>query len=306
MDPVAFSLGPLEIRWYGIMMAMSMLLGAWISATILKKNGKDGDAVWDGLFFIIIGGIVGARLVYVMTNLDLFFGEAGNPWDVFAVWKGGLSIHGGIVLGLIVTYFYFLNKGVTFIEVMDSFAPGVSLGVILVRIGNFMNGDILGYKWNGPWAVNFPNDHYHNYGMTPELASELIYRHPTEFYGLLVGVFCLMVSVVLSNEVWITKRLPHGSVYLGFIFTYSLVRSIIEEPFRVVPLPIKLVDPAVAGYGLLTTTQIASIVLILIALWGFTQLRKWERLRAEAKIGRTKAPSGKSRQALRAEKRGKK
>ena len=301
MDPVAFSLGPLEIRWYGIMMATSMLVGAWISSLILRKHGRDGDAIWDGLFFIIIGGIVGARLVYVITNPSMFFGPDANPWDVFAVWKGGLSIHGGIILGLVVTYYYFLNKNIPFIEVMDSFAPGVSLGIILVRIGNFMNGDILGYKWDGPWAMNFPNDHYHNYG-SPDMVDLIIPRHPAEFYGILVGLFCLLTTVVLSNETWITKRLPHGSVYLGFVFTYSLVRSVIEEPFRSVPLPIKLVDPATAGFGILTWTQLASIVLIVISLWGFTQLRKWERLRDEAAAS-GKGRKGLSRQARRAAER---
>lgn len=300
MDPIAFSIGPLPIRWYGIMMALSMLVGAWIASAFLRKHGRDGDLVWDGLVWIIAGGVVGARFAYVITNLGLFFGPQGKPWEVFAVWHGGLSFHGGIIAGLLVAYLYFMNKDTAFIEVMDAFAPGVAVGVILVRLGNFMNGDILGYQWDGPWAMNFPHDQYHNYGTL----SDIVLRHPTELYGVLVGVFCLLVSIVLLNESWVTRRLPIGSAYLGFVITYSLARSVIEDPFRDVPLMWSVVDPQIAGYGLFTYSQIAAVVLIILALWGLTQLRKWELLRAEAKLARAaRRERRESRQVERAKKR---
>jgi len=306
MDPVAFTipqflgLGPLEIRWYGIAMALSMLFGAWISATFLRRHGRNGDLVWDGLLWIILAGVVGARLIYVATNVGLFFGPDRNPWEMFALWHGGLSFHGGIIAGLLAAYLYFMNKDVAFIEVMDSFAPGVSLGVILVRFGNYMNGDILGYKWDGRWAMNFPQDEYHNFGQI----TEPILRHPTELYGMLVGVFCLVVSVVLLNESWVTKRFPKGTAYLGFVFTYSLMRSLIEDPFRSIPLAWPVTpDPVTAGYGFFTYSQIAAAVLILVALWGFTQLRKWERLRAEAAEHVARGPSRQVRRAMEREKR---
>lgn len=305
MDPVAFKipeflgLGPLEIRWYGIAMAMSMLLGAWISATFLRRHGRNGDLVWDGLLWIILAGVVGARIVYVATNIHLFFGQDRNPWEMFALWHGGLSFHGGIIAGLIAAYLYFMNKDLPFIEVMDSFAPGVALGVILVRFGNYMNGDILGYKWDGPWAMNFPNDEYHNFGQI----TDTILRHPAEIYGMLVGVFCLVVSVVLLNESWVTKRFPRGTAYLGFVFTYSLMRSLIEDPFRNVPLAWPVTkDPAAAGYGFFTYSQVAAAVLIVLSLWGFTQLRKWERQRAEAAARVARGPSRQVRRAQQREK----
>jgi phosphatidylglycerol:prolipoprotein diacylglycerol transferase len=121
-------------------------------------------------------------------------------------------------------------------------------------------------------------------------------------YGLLVGVFCLAVSLILWSETYRTKRFATGTTFFGFIITYSLVRSVIEEPFRNVPLPWKVVDPATAGYGLFTTTQLASIVLIIIAVWGLTQVRKWERNRslAPAPPPPPVKPEGKSRQVQRA------
>lgn len=294
---------PLQIRWYGIMMALSMLTGAWVSATFLKRQGRNGDLIWDGLLWIIIAGVVGARLVYVATNFSLFVGPNANPWEMFALWHGGLSFHGGIIAGLLAAYLYFLNKEVAFIEVMDAFAPGVALGVMFVRFGNFMNGDILGFKWNGPWALNFPNDEYHMYGQI----TDVILRHPTELYGMLVGLFCLVVSIILLNESWVTKRFPIGSAYLGFVLTYSLARSLIEDPFRNVPYIWQLVaDPQAAGFGFITYSQAASVLLILLAIWGFTQLRKWEKLRAEAAVrAKKRADRGPSRQVRRAMERGK-
>ncbi len=293
----------IEIRWYGVMMASSMLLGALISAKLLNRIGRKGDLIWDGLFWIILAGVVGARLIYVVTNPGLYFGGGTPLWHVFAVWEGGLSFHGGIIAGLIATYYYFRDKGITFLELMDSFAPGVSLGIMLVRVGNFMNGDISGYKWDGPWAMNFPNDSLHMAAADP---TAIILRHPTELYGLVVGLFCLVLSIVLWNETYITKRLPQGANYLSFVLAYSLVRSVIEEPFRSVPLVWPVVDPKFAGYGLFTSTQVASVFLILFALWGYTQLKRWERNRALATVAAgkgtaaTAAAAGLTRQARRA------
>lgn len=297
MNPIAFTIGALQIRWYGIAMAVSMLVGAYIASRLLKRWGRNGDLVWDGLFWIILAGVIGARLVYVATNPGLYFGQGIAWWHVFAVWEGGLSFHGGIIAGLIATYAFFRDKGMSFVEIMDSFAPGVSLGIILVRFGNFMNGDIMGYKWLGPWAMNFPHDTLH--GANP---GAVILRHPTELYGMFVGLLCLIVSIVIWIETYETKRFPRGANYMGFILCYSLFRSVFEEPFRSVPLPWMVVDPAKAGYGLFTWTQLGSIILVLFALWGFSQLRHWEALRAATvTLSRSPGgPSGPSRQARRA------
>ena len=290
----------IEIRWYGIMMASSMLLGALIASKLLKRLGRNGDLIWDGLFWIILFGVIGARLIYVLTNLSLYFGPGIPGWHVFAVWEGGLSFHGGIIAGLLATYYFFRDKGIAFVELMDAFAPGVSLGIILVRFGNFMNGDIMGYEWSGPWAMNFPHDTLHAAGANP---AAIILRHPTELYGMLVGVICLIISIIVWIETYETNRFLPGTNYLGFVLSYSLVRSVIEEPFRSVPLVWKVVDPKYSGYGLFTSTQVASLLLVLFALWGFTQLRRWERLRSAAaasggKLGAMSA--GLSRQARRA------
>jgi phosphatidylglycerol:prolipoprotein diacylglycerol transferase len=298
MDPVAFTIGALEIRWYGVMMAGSMLLGALIAAKLLDRIGRDGNKVWDGLFFVIIGGVIGARLVYVLTNVTSYFNPNMEWWHIFAVWEGGLSFHGGIIGGFIATYIYFKRAGVPLIEVLDAFALGVAPGIIMVRIGNFMNGDILGYKWNGPWALNFPHDEFHFFD-----ATAVVPRHPAELYGMFVGLFCVVATILFWNETYINKRLNTGVTLLGFFMTYSVIRSIVEEPFRAVPLPWQVVDPAVSGFGIFTTTQLASFVIVAFCLALLPLTKPWRPKFAEASESAHSAKKGTSRQQRRAEER---
>jgi len=297
MDPVAFAITDnLQIRWYGIMMAVSMLLGSYVGAQLLKKIGRPGDLIWDGLVWIILAGIGGARLVYVFTNIADF---VTNPGEIIRVDHGGLSFHGGMIGGVIAAYFYFSKHKINFIEVMDSFAPGVAIGVILVRIGNFMNGDILGYRWDGPWAMNFPYDMLH----TDATRNEVFLRHPTELYGLLVGLITLITCLIVWKLIYVDKKLPRGANYITFVFTYSIARSLLEDPFRDVPHLINLTTYEANGFGSLTYSQAVDIVLILISIWAFTQLRKWDEARLEAEKRSTLAGGTESRQARRARSR---
>jgi phosphatidylglycerol:prolipoprotein diacylglycerol transferase len=308
MHPIAFTipipsyqlgplpLGPVDIRWYGLMMALSMLVGAWIASILLKKMGRNGELVWDGLFYIILCSIVGARLFYVITNLKEF--ADGPWWGWLAVWQGGLSFHGGVLGGGLAAYWFFKNK-IPFIEIADSFVPGLSFGIILVRIGNFMNGDILGYKWNGPWAMSFPYDQFHAEVGQLGNAAVVIPRHPAEIYGMMVGLICFLVAMIMWIETYVHQRLKVGAAFFGFIITYSLVRSIIEDPFRQVPLAWRVVDPAQAGYGLFTSSQLLSFVLIMIAIVGLMSLKTLQEHREDL----SGPGSGSSRQVIRAQKR---
>jgi phosphatidylglycerol:prolipoprotein diacylglycerol transferase len=272
LDPVAFNIGGLEIRYYGIAMALSMLVGAWMTSKLLKRQGRDGEMIWDGLVYIIIASIFGARLFYVLTNLGDY---SQDPSEIFKVWHGGLSFHGGVIFGGLATYFFFASRGVPFLHVADAMVPGLSLGIILVRIGNLMNGDILGYKWDGPWAMNFPHDQYH----TASQPNEIILRHPTEIYGLLVGVITFLVGYYMWRSTYVSKKLSPGATFFGLLVTYSLARCLIEDPFRVEHISWMVVDPAVNHFGLFTMSQLASIPIIIIGIIGLTQVRRIEEKR---------------------------
>jgi|GEM_PF-363367 len=266
-SPEAFSIFSYAIRWYGIAMALALLESAWLASWLLRRRGRPAEYIWDGVLWAAVLGIIGARIGYVLTSPGEFM---AHPLDVFGINKGGLSFHGGIIGGILGCWLYFRRSPLRFIEVMDAAAPGVAIGVMLVRfLGNLSNGDILGYKVSRdvvPWALNFPYDEYHEFGAK---TGEVIYRHPAEIYGGLVGLIVLVIVLV----VWFRKTAP-GTNFWTFILSYSLVRSLIEEPFRKVPHFFVDVVNTHYGIGGVTMTQWVSIPLIALAVWGFIVVRR--------------------------------
>jgi len=266
-NPNAFTVFGYPIRWYGIAMALALLTAAAIAQFLLKKRGRPGEYVWDGLIWAAILGIIGARVGYVITSWSEF---SNNLLSVFYINQGGLSFHGGIAGGILGCWLYFRRSPLRFIEVMDAAAPGVSVGIMLVRfIGNLSNGDILGFKVSPkliPWAMNFPYDAYHEYG---QKLQEYIPRHPTEIYGGIVGLILLIISLI----VWFRKTTP-GTNFYTFILSYSLVRSLIEEPFRSVPHVLIKFQNDTYGFGGITVTQWVSIPLIILGIYGIIAVRR--------------------------------
>ncbi len=283
-NPVAFTVFGYPIRWYGIAMALALLVSTWLASALLKKRGREGELVWDGVIWAAIFGIVGARIIYVLTNWSNY---ADNPLSVFYVNQGGLSFHGGILGGILGCWLYFRNKKIRFIEIMDAAAPGVSIGIMLVRfLGNLSNGDISGYKVSQkiiPWALSFPQDEYHNFGQNP---TEFIPRHPTEIYGGIVGLLLLIITLI----VWFKKTTP-GTNFYTFILGYSLIRSLIEEPFRNVPHYIIDFQNELYGFGGVTMTQLVSIFFIIVAIFGLVAVNKkgcpadWDKPISELVLG---------------------
>ncbi len=265
-NPVAFHVFGWPIRWYGITMASSLLIAAYLGQKLLEARGRKADQIWDGVLWAAVFGIVGARTVYVLTNLGDY---AGHWMDVFKTYEGGLSIHGALAFGLFGCWLYFRRTRLKLLEVMDAIAPGVAIGVMLVRfLGNFSNGDITAYRVSKsviPWAMNFPYDEYH----TAQSATEIITRHPAELYGGLVGFIVLVVCL----WVWYRRYAP-GTNMFTFILTYSLVRSLIEEPFRAVPhYFVDFINPTY-GVGGITMAQWVSIPLIILSLWAIIRLNR--------------------------------
>jgi phosphatidylglycerol:prolipoprotein diacylglycerol transferase len=265
-NPVAFRVFGWPIRWYGIAMASSLLVASYLAQKLLEARGRKADQVWDGVLWAALFGIVGARAGYVLTNLGDY---AGHWLDVFKTYEGGLSIHGALALGLLGCWLYYRRTRLKLLEVMDAAAPGIAIGIMLVRfLGNFSNGDITAYavsKGVVPWAMNFPYDEYH----TAANMGEIITRHPAELYGGVVGLIVLLVCL----WVWF-KRYAPGTNMFAFILTYSVVRSLIEEPFRAVPHYLVDFTNTTYGFGGVTMTQWGSIPLIAISIWGIIYVNR--------------------------------
>ena len=211
-DPIAFSIGPFAVRWYGltylVAFALVLILGRWRIAhgkTMLTARDLD-----DLLFFGMLGTIVGGRLGYVLFYKASFYLE--HPLDLFKVWEGGMSFHGGLI-GVIVAMLVFAKRrGYTFWQVADFVAPLVPTGLAAGRTGNFINGELWGRTSDVPWAMIFPQAH------------DGLARHPSQLYEVGLEGIALFILVW-----WFARRpRPIGAVSGVFLIGYGLARFCVE------------------------------------------------------------------------------
>ncbi len=295
MDPILVQIGPIAIRWYGVLIALGVFAGGAWGLREARRRGLDPDVVLDMAPWLVLGGLIGARLVYVATSPGSVFGPGSSPLDAIAIWKGGASIHGGVLGVVVATWLYARAKRLNMWAYLDLMAPAGALGIIGGRLGNIMNGsDTTGRLTRWPIGVTWPepgrdtfgalgrlvfgDDLWRGYAGICDLGADVtlaqcaqlggeIVRGPVHFaqlYGAAVGV--LLIPIVW----WALRRSNRaGFAFWQFVLWYSVIRSVIEEPFRDNPLPIRLfVSDGVngVGFGLLTMTQIASIALAILAI----------------------------------------
>jgi phosphatidylglycerol---prolipoprotein diacylglyceryl transferase len=211
-DPIAFQIGPLAVRWYGLMyllaFMMVLILGRWrIRKGLTALSARDLD---DLLFYCMLGTIVGGRLGYVLFYKASFY--LAHPLDLFKVWEGGMSFHGGLIGVIVAMALYARSRGITFWQVADFAAPLVPTGLAAGRTGNFINGELWGRPTDVPWAMVFPQAH------------DGIPRHPSQLYEI-AGE-----GVLLFILVWwfARRRRPDGAVSGVFLIGYGLARFAVE------------------------------------------------------------------------------
>ncbi|KKM80098.1 hypothetical protein LCGC14_1343290 [marine sediment metagenome] len=209
IDPVALSLGPIHIHWYGLMYLLGFVF-VWLLGTYrASQHGFNRQQLEDLLFYGAIGVIVGGRVGYALfydlpTNL-------ANPLNLLKIWQGGMSFHGGL-LGVLVAFWWFAKKtGRTFFEVSDYIAPMVPIGLFFGRIGNFINGELWGKVSNVPWAMVFPGA-----GPLP--------RHPSQLYE------AALEGLVLFAILWwfSAKPRPKAAISGLFLIGYGCFRFMVE------------------------------------------------------------------------------
>lgn len=214
ISPVALSIGPFDLRWY----ALAYLFGIIIAWVLTKRNIKKYDLgisdiqLDDLAFYCTLGIILGGRIGYVCCyGRDYFF---SNPAQIFAIWNGGMSFHGGII-GVILGLFYFSYKEkFKFLKITDIVALYVPIGIFLGRIANFINGELWGRVTDVPWAVKFPTGGY-------------LPRHPSQLYEALTeGVLMLTILNILWKKEFVRKN--HGIISSMFLIIYSLSRMSME------------------------------------------------------------------------------
>lgn len=243
IDPVAFSLGPVRVHWYGLMYLLAFI-SAWALAHWRAKRYKldwTSEQIGDLIFYGALGVIIGGRLGYmIFYNTQQFISA---PWTALRLWEGGMSFHGGL-LGVVTAMWLFARKTKkTFLNVADFSVPLVPLGLAAGRAGNFINGELWGRTTDAPWGMVFPN-------------ADLQIRHPSQLYEFgLEGIALFIV-------VWwyASKPRPAGCVSAVFLMGYAVARIVVEL-FREPDIQLGYL-----AFNWLTMGQILSIPMLLIGL----------------------------------------
>jgi phosphatidylglycerol:prolipoprotein diacylglycerol transferase len=211
IDPVFLRIGPVQLRWYGLMYMLSFILGFFVMRSLAKyrRLNISTDDLYDLLFYLILGVMIGGRLGYVV------FYDLGNylrdPLSIFAIWQGGMSFHGGFLGMILAAWYVCRKKGWNFWEIADLGSAAAPIGLGLGRIGNFINGELFGRPTNVAWAMVFPEG-----GNMP--------RHPSQLYEALLEGLVLFVILI-----WLYKKnFFRGTVFWALLGFYGVFRFIIE------------------------------------------------------------------------------
>lgn len=262
IDPIALQIGPLAIHWYGVAYVVGILFGWWyskrlVSDPLLWASGKPPmkpEDIDDFLVWAAIGIVLGGRVGYV-----LFYDFARylqNPLDIFAVWQGGMSFHGGFAGTTLAMILFARSRGIPVWTMFDVIAAGVPVALGLVRCTNFINSELWGRPTDVPWAVEFPN-------------GGPFTRHPSQLYeALLEGLVLFVLLRILTHS--FGKLKSPGFVSGAFVAGYGAARIFVEF-FR---------EPDTQlGYllgGWLTMGMVLSLPMVLIGIWAMASARRTE------------------------------
>lgn len=241
MHPIVIKIGSIEIRYYGVMIALAFIAGAIIGEKEAKRKGFPQGVVYDLLSYLLIAAILGARLYYVIFSEPLWF--LSHPVEILAIWKGGLSLHGGVLGGLLAGIWYSKRLGLPVWQFADVLAPSVALGQTIGRIGCTMNGCSYGKPTTLPWGIVFTDPN--------SLAPHGIPLHPTQIYELLM-------SFVLFLGLWYIRKPVRfdGHLFITYLIGYGVIRFFLEF-FR---------GDSLLLFNLIPVPHAISVVIVLIGL----------------------------------------
>jgi phosphatidylglycerol:prolipoprotein diacylglycerol transferase len=211
IDPVFLEIGPVQLRWYGLMYMFGFIAAFFVMrrAIRIRRLDMSSDDLYDFLFYMILGLMIGGRLGYiVLYDLSAYI---ENPAAIVAIWRGGMSFHGGLGGMAVAAAIFVRRRGAGFMDIADLAAVSAPIGLGLGRLGNFINGELFGRETSLPWAMIFPG-------------GGSVGRHPSQLYE--AGLEGLVLFIFLG---WLYRReLRSGAVFWGLMCGYGLVRFMVE------------------------------------------------------------------------------
>jgi phosphatidylglycerol---prolipoprotein diacylglyceryl transferase len=250
IDPVAIELGPIVIRWYALAYIAGLLLG-WRFCILLIRRPPlftTAEKLDDLLLYATLGVILGGRLGYVLFYKPAFF--AANPLEIFMVWHGGMSFHGGFLGVVIASYIFARRQGIAPLLLADLLAAAAPIGLFFGRIANFINGELFGRASDVPWAMVFPHG-----GPLP--------RHPSQLYE--AGLEGLALFVIVAIAALVTQARHRPGLILGlFLIGYGCARGAVEL-FREPDAHLGFIFGPITMGQILSAPMIVVGVIILIA-----------------------------------------
>jgi len=297
INPIAFTLGPLPVRWYGIILGTAALVGLLLAVREGKRFGIIPDFFMDLLLIGVPSAIVGARLYYVAFKWQDY---KDNPIDIIKIWEGGIAIYGALIGALIAGFIYIRKKGYNFWRIADICAPSLLIGQAIGRWGNFMNQEAYG----SPVTESFLRDNLHLPDfIVNQMLIDGLYRHPTFLYESLWNFVGVLLLFLLRRQTFVRA----GEILLSYAIWYSLGRFFIEglrtdslaftgpawlESFvNALWSPMLLwAPPGHMDYGNIRISQIVAIVAIIgaIALIMFRRAKGYSQERYSDPIVSTK------------------
>lgn len=295
-DPILFQIGPLAIRWYGLLIVSGALLGTWLAAREAPRRGQDPEHIWNIFMFGLLGGVLGGRLYHVIST-PAGAGQSGisyyfitNPWTeivlgglsipfprALAIWEGGLGIYGGVLGGILVVWLYTRRHKLDFPTFLDLGAIALLVGQTLGRWGNYFNQELYGQPTTLPWGI--PIDLPHRMAEYRDLPIDTLF-HPTFLYESLLNLGVVIILLYLHRRH--LDKLRSGDIAAGYLMGYGTVRFIVEffrpDAWRLGPLP---------------TAQWIGIALVIIgAVW-----IGWNHRKSGAPIAPIEKPNQRRRRA---------
>ena len=258
---MVFQFGPFAIRWYGLLIALAVLLGLWISSELAKSRGLDGGLIADLLPLLVLCAVVGARIYYVLFEWRQY---QINWLEAIQIWRGGIAIHGALLGGLLAVIGFTRWKQLSFWSVMDVLMPSVALGQAIGRWGNFFNSEAFGVPTDLPWKLFIPAAN------RPELYFDQSYFHPTFLYESIwdLALFALLLVLFTRRNSEGNPLLPSGAITCLYALIYSLGRFWIEG-LRLDPL---CLSGTLADGDCMRMAQVVSLLLALAGAAGLAWL----------------------------------